>query len=85
MSENTSSIGKPDISFTLNNDPLKLSVTLNNSPLEPCTVNTGWADPEPIMVKIEPDVAVLNEPEMRVVPATSRDAVAEFLFIATFP
>ena len=31
-SENTSSIGRPDISFTENNEPDKLSVIENNSP-----------------------------------------------------
>ena len=35
LSENTSTIGSPDISLTLNNDPIKLSVILNNSPLDP--------------------------------------------------
>ena len=35
LSEKTSSIGNPDISFTLNNEPVKLSDTLNNSPLDP--------------------------------------------------
>ena len=34
-SENASIIGKPDISFTLNKDPVKLSVIENNSPEEP--------------------------------------------------
>ena len=31
-SENTSNIGRPDISFTENNEPDKLSVIENNSP-----------------------------------------------------
>ncbi len=35
---------------------------------------------------MEPDIAVLNEPEMRVVPAMSRDAVGKFPDpIPTFP
>ena len=63
LSENTSIIGRPDISFTLNNEPDKLSVTENNSPCEPCTVNIGCAEPDPITVNIEPDAAVLNDPD----------------------
>ena len=47
LSENTSKIGEPEISFTLNKDPDKLSVILNNSPCEPCTVNTGFVEPDP--------------------------------------
>ena len=34
---------------------------------------------------MEPDAAVLNEPEMRVVPATSREAVADVLRMAKLP
>ena len=56
LSENTSSIGKPDISFTLNNDPDKLSVILNNSPCEPCTVNTGCDEPEPYTINEDPNI-----------------------------
>jgi hypothetical protein len=69
LSENTSKIGKPEISFTLNKDPLKVSVTENNSPCDPCTVNTGWVEPEPNTVSEEPD-AVFCELDMIV-----RDAV----------
>jgi hypothetical protein len=52
LSENTSSIGKPEISFTLNSEPDKLSVTENNSPCEPCTVNIGDAEPDPITTNL---------------------------------
>ena len=69
LSENTSSIGRPEISLTENKDPLKLSVTLNNSPCEPCTVNTGKAEPDPYTVNEEPD-AVFCELDIIV-----RDAV----------
>jgi hypothetical protein len=60
LSENTSSIGKPEISFTENKLPLKLSVTENNSPCEPCTVNTGWVDPEPYIVNVDPLFILLD-------------------------
>jgi hypothetical protein len=40
LSLKTSSIGKPDISFTLNSEPLKLSSTANSEPLVPSTLNT---------------------------------------------
>ena len=40
LSLNTSRIGRPDISFTLNSEPLKLSSTANNEPLVPSTLNT---------------------------------------------
>ena len=69
LSENTSKIGKPEISLTENKDPLKLSVMLNNSPCEPCTVNTGKAEPDPYTVNEEPD-AVFCELDIIV-----RDAV----------
>jgi len=58
LSENTSSIGRPVISLTENSDPDKESVMANSSPTEPCTLNMGCAEPEPSMVKIEPDAAV---------------------------
>ena len=54
LSLNTSSIGNPDISFTLNNDPLKLSSTANSEPLVPSTLNT--TDPavsEPLLFKFK--------------------------------
>jgi hypothetical protein len=37
---------------------------------EPCTVNIGCVEPDPMTVKIAPDIAVLNDPDKRVVPAT---------------
>ena len=40
LSLNTSRIGRPDISFTLNSEPLKLSSTANSEPLVPSTLNT---------------------------------------------
>ena len=40
LSLNTSKTGIPEIVFTLNNEPLKLSVTSNNVPLEPSVLNT---------------------------------------------
>ncbi len=50
LSLNTSSIGNPDISFTLNNDPLKLSSTANSEPLVPSTLNTtDPASSEPLL------------------------------------
>ena len=49
-SENTSSIGKPDMSLTENKEPDKLSVTENNSPCVPNTLNNGNAEPEPITI-----------------------------------
>ena len=50
-SENTSSIGKPDMSFTENSEPDKLSVIENNSPWLPNILNNGNAEPEPMTVK----------------------------------
>ena len=40
LSLNTSKTGIPEIVFTLNNEPLKLSVTSNSVPLEPSALNT---------------------------------------------
>ena len=36
--------------FIANRLPDKLSVIENNSPVEPCTLNIGWSEPEPIKV-----------------------------------
>ena len=60
LSENTSSTGNPEISFTENNDPDKLSVIENNSPCDPCTVNTGLVDPEPYTVNVDPDIVPID-------------------------
>jgi hypothetical protein len=62
LSEFTSNIGNPDISFTENNEPSKLSVTENNSPLEPCTLNIGSLVlfPEPIIVNTESVLELIN-------------------------
>ena len=50
LSLNTSRIGRPDISFTLNSEPLKLSSTANNEPLVPSTLNTiDPASSEPLL------------------------------------
>ena len=54
LSENTSKIGKPDISFTEYKDPDNESVTEKSSPWEPCTVNTGWDEPEPYTINVDP-------------------------------
>ena len=48
-SENTSKIGIPEISFTLNKDPDRLSVTENNLPKLPSTENI--VEPEPDTAK----------------------------------
>jgi hypothetical protein len=40
---NTSNMGKPDMSFTENKDPVNASVTLNNLPCVPSTVNLSNA------------------------------------------
>ena len=47
LSLKTSNIGNPDISLTLNIEPIKLSVTENNSPCEPCIENIGNVVPLP--------------------------------------
>jgi hypothetical protein len=73
LSENTSSIGKPEISFTENRDPDKLSVIENSSPCEPCTVSTGWAEPEPYTVKVGPLAVPLDDER------NARDAVILFV------
>lgn len=74
LSENTSIIGKPEISFTENNDPLKLSVIENNSPWEPCTVNTGWVEPDPYTTSDEL-TEVFPSPLILALPVTLKDPV----------
>ena len=71
LSENTSKIGKPEISFTEYKDPDNESVTENNSPWEPCMVNTGCADPEPYTVNVGPLLVPFDEERY------ARDAVRD--------
>ena len=79
MSENTSKIGKPEISFTLNKDPDKLSVTENSSPCEPWTVNIGVEEPDPITVNL-----LVPDPEMRAVDEVTAKIVFTDPVIVTF-
>ena len=78
LSENTSRIGNPEISFTEYNDPDNESVIEKSSPCEPCTVNTGCDEPEPYTVNVGP-FAVPFDDEMY-----TRDAVT-FCEILTEP
>ena len=45
-SSKASKTGKPAMSLTLINEPVKLSSTLNNDPCEPSTSNAGWESPD---------------------------------------
>ena len=58
-SERTFKIGKPDISFTVNKDPLFESFTVSNGPTEPSVLKI--ADPEP---------NIYSEPDMFKLPVT---------------
>jgi hypothetical protein len=94
-------MGIPEISFTENRLPLKLSVTLNNSPCEPCTVNTGSADPDPNTVNVDPDTVpfeldidardadtfcvIETDPVTRTLPVMSNEADGDNFPIPTLP
>jgi len=101
LSENTFSTGVPEISFTENKLPLKLSVTVNKSPCEPCTVNTGNADPEPYTVNVDPDTVpfepdidardadtfcvIETDPVTKTLPVISNEADGDNFPIPTLP
>lgn len=91
LSENTSMIGRPLISFTLNSEPDKLSTILNNSPCEPCTVKSGCADPDPNIVTLcvpEPDTRRVDDvtaddtTALPVMLAPPADTVSVFCILA---
>ena len=70
LSENTSSIGNPEISFTEYNDPDNESVIEKSSPCEPCTVNTGCDEPEPYTVNEGPLIVSFDD-EMNILEAVT--------------
>ena len=61
MSENTSNIGIPEISFTANNEPDNESFTWNKRPAVPSTVNTP--EPLPRSAKAFLDPVIVVEPD----------------------
>jgi hypothetical protein len=48
--ELTSNNGRPAALVTENKDPAVESVILNNVPVDPCMLNIGLADPDPLRV-----------------------------------
>lgn len=71
LSENTSSIGRPEISLTEKSEPDIESVTANNSPSEPCTLNIGADEPEPISVSwLFVELEIMAEPVIVWTPDT---------------
>ena len=68
----TSNIGKPEISFTANNDPNdKLSVTVNRSPSDPITLNT--VEPDPITSRAcAPEAEMIADPVILAVPVNGK-------------
>ena len=69
------------MSPTLNSDPDRVSVTVNNSPCEPCTINKGDADPDPITVNLCTPELDINAADAVIFPVAFIDPVnVEFVF-----